>query len=52
MLLTVVFASVPFLGGITRAFDSRLLRLVPAAPTVWLFPGTLVALTTMPIGHR
>ena len=52
VLLTVVFASVLFFGGIARAFDSRSLRLVLAALAVLLFLGTLVALTTMPICHE
>jgi hypothetical protein len=51
VLLTVVFASVLFFGGIARAFDSRPLRIVLAAVAVLLFLGTLVALTTMPICH-
>lgn len=52
VLLTVVFASVLFFGGIARAFDSRPLRTVLAALAVLLFLGTLVALTTMPICHE
>jgi hypothetical protein len=52
VLLTVIFASVLFFGGIARAFDSRHLRLVLAALAVLLFLGTLVALTTMPICHE
>ena len=52
VLLTVVFASVLFFGGIARAFDSRPLRLVLAALAVLLFLGTLVALSTMPICHE
>lgn len=49
VLLTVVFASVLFFGGIARAFDSRTLRLTLAALSVLLFVGTLIVLTTMPI---
>jgi len=49
VLLTVVFASVLFFGGIARAFDSRRLRIVLAALAVLLFLGTLVVLTTMPV---
>jgi hypothetical protein len=49
VLLTVIFASVLFFGGIARAFDSRRLRIVLAALAVLLFLGTLVALTTLPI---
>ena len=52
MLLTVVFASVLFFGGIARAFDSRRLRVVLAALAVVLFVGTLIALSTMPICHE
>ena len=52
VLLTVVFASVLFFGGIARAFDSRPLRTALAALAVLLFLGTLVALTTMPICHE
>jgi hypothetical protein len=49
VLLTVVFASVLFFGGIARAFDSRPLRIVLAALAVLLFLATLIALTSMPI---
>jgi hypothetical protein len=49
VLLTVVFASVLFFGGIARAFDSRPLRAALASLAVLLFVGTLIALTTMPI---
>jgi hypothetical protein len=52
VLLTVVFASVLFFGGIARAFDSRPLRIVLAALAVLLFLGTLAALTTLPICHE
>jgi hypothetical protein len=52
VLLTVVFASVLFFGGIARAFDSRLLRIVLASLAVLLFLGTLMALATMPICHE
>jgi hypothetical protein len=52
VLLTVIFASVLFLGGIARAFDSRPLRMVLAALAVLLFVGTLVVLTSMPICHE
>jgi ABC-type multidrug transport system fused ATPase/permease subunit len=52
VLLTVVFASVLFFGGIARAFDSRPLRIVLAALAVILFLGTLVVLATMPICHE
>ncbi len=49
VLLTVIFASVLFFGGIARAFDSRRLRIVLAALAVLLFLGTLAVLTTMPV---
>ena len=52
VMLTVVFASVLFFGGIARAFDSRPLRTVLAALAVLLFLGTLVALTALPICHE
>ena len=52
VLLTVVFASELFFGGIARAFDSRPLRIVLAALAVLLFLGTLAALATMPICHE
>ena len=52
VLLTVIFASVLFFGGIARAFDSRPLRASLAALAVLLFLGTLVALATMPICHE
>jgi hypothetical protein len=52
VLLTVIFASVLFFGGIARAFDSRRLRIVLAALAVLLFLGTLFVLTTMPICHE
>jgi ABC-type multidrug transport system fused ATPase/permease subunit len=52
VLMTVVFASVLFFGGIARAFDSRPLRIVLASLAILLFLGTLIALTTMPICHE
>lgn len=52
VLLTVVFASVLFFGGIARAFDFRPLRISLAALAVLMFLGTLVVLTTMPICHE
>jgi hypothetical protein len=52
VLLTVIFASVLFFGGIARAFDSPPLRKVLAALAVLLFLGTVIALTTMPICHE
>jgi len=52
VLLTVVFASVLFFGGIARAFDSRPLRIALAVLAVILFLGTLGALATMPVCHQ
>lgn len=52
VLLTVVFASVLFFGGIARAFDSRPLRTGLAALAVMLFVGTLLQLATMPVCHE
>ncbi|HOX04357.1 MAG TPA: hypothetical protein P5555_18955 [Candidatus Paceibacterota bacterium] len=49
VLLTVLFASVLFFGGIARVFDSRLLRIVFAVFAVVLLLGTLSGLLTMPI---
>jgi hypothetical protein len=52
VLLTVVFASVLFFGGIARAFDSRPLRTAMAALAVLLFLGTVAVLTTLPVCHE
>jgi hypothetical protein len=52
VLLTVLFASVLFFGGIARAFDAPRLRVVLAALAVLLFLGTVIALTTMPVCHE
>lgn len=52
VLLTVVFASVLFFGGIARAIDSRPLRTTLATLAVLLFLGTVVVLTTMPVCHE
>jgi hypothetical protein len=52
VLLTVVFASVLFFGGIARAFDSRPLRTGLAALAVLLFLGNLLVLATMPVCHE
>lgn len=49
VLLTVIFASVLFFGGIARAFDARALRTLLMALAVVLFLGTVVALITMPL---
>jgi hypothetical protein len=48
VLLTVIFASVLFFGGIARAFDSRRLRLALMALAFTLFVGSLIVLATMP----
>jgi hypothetical protein len=52
VLLTVVFASVLFFGGIARAFDSPRLRLALAALAFVLFLCSLTALVTLPICHE
>lgn len=52
VLLTVLFASVLFFGGIARAFDARVLRNVLAVLAVTLFLATLTGLLTMPICHE
>lgn len=52
VLLTVIFASVLFFGGIARAFDSRPLRTILMVLAVLLFLGTVVGLTTLPICHE
>ncbi len=52
VLLTVMFASVLFFGGIARAFDSRVLRLILAALAMLLFLATLTGLLTMPVCHE
>jgi hypothetical protein len=52
VLLTVLFASVLFFGGIARAFDSRRLRLVLTVLAFFLFLGNLAALVNMPLCHE
>ncbi len=52
VLLTVLFASVLFFGGIARAFDARSVRTVLTILAVLLFLGTLCGLLTMPICHE
>jgi hypothetical protein len=52
VLLTVLFASVLFFGGIARNFESRPVRIVLAALSVALFLATLSGLITMPICHE
>jgi hypothetical protein len=49
VLLTVLFASVLFFGGISGTFDSRRLRYVLSAMALALFVATGVAVATMPI---
>lgn len=51
MLLTVMFASVLFFGGIARSFDSRRLRLVLAIVAFGLFLVNLGMLAFLPICH-
>ncbi len=52
VLLTVMFASVLFFGGIARAFDSRALRISLAILAVGLFLATLAGLLIMPVCHE
>jgi hypothetical protein len=52
VLLTVLFATVLFFGGIARAFDSKMLRLVLVVLAVLLFMGTLAGLISMPVCHE
>ena len=49
VLLTVLFASVLFLGGIARAFDGGALRTTLALLAVLLFVATVAGLLTMPV---
>ncbi|MFL5240864.1 MAG: hypothetical protein ACJ8FY_02035 [Gemmataceae bacterium] len=49
VLLTVIFTSVLFFGGIGGIFDSRWLRVVLGIIALALFLGTMIALTAMPI---
>jgi hypothetical protein len=49
VLLTVMFASVLFFGGVSGTFDSRRLRLIVCALAIVLFVVTVIALGTMPI---
>ncbi len=51
VLLTVLYASVLFFGGIARAFDSRLVRTVLTGLAVILFMATFVGLISMPVHH-
>jgi hypothetical protein len=52
VLLTVLFASVLFFGGIAGTLDSRRLRVIVLAIALALFVVTLVFLGTMPICHE
>jgi len=52
VLLTVLFASVLFFGGIARAFESRWLKLALTALAFVLFLSCLGALITMPLCHE
>jgi hypothetical protein len=52
VLLTVLFASVLFFGGIARAFDAPKLRLVLAALAFLLFLVNAIALITLPLCHE
>src|SRR5213596_2648561 len=49
VLLTVLFATVLFFGGISGTFRSRRLQLTAFAIAVLLFVVTVVSLGTMPI---
>lgn len=51
VLLTVLFATVLFLGGIARAFDAGALRTSLAVLAVVLFVATVAGLCTMPVCH-
>ncbi len=52
VLLTVLFASVLFFGGIGGTFQSRRLRIVVFVIAVILFVATLIALGNLPICRR
>jgi len=52
VLLTVLFASVLFFGGIAGTFQSRLLRRVVVSIALLLFLATVTTLVTMPICHE
>lgn len=49
VLLTVLFASVLFFGGICGTFQSERLRLIVFSIAVTLFAGTLIVVATLPI---
>ena len=49
LLLTVIFASVLFFGGIASTFQSQRLQLVMSMMALSLFAGTVVALAMMPV---
>ncbi len=52
VLLTVLFASVLFFGGIARAFESPRLRTVLTLLSLVLFLCTAYAMSTMPVCHE
>jgi hypothetical protein len=49
VLLTVLFASVLFFGGIAGTLESRQLRVIVLAIALALFAATVVLLATMPM---
>jgi hypothetical protein len=49
VLLTVLFASVLFFGGIGSTFDSRRIRFGMLMVAVFLFGATMIAIATLPI---
>jgi hypothetical protein len=49
VLLTVLFASVMFFGGICGTFDSYRLRVITLGISIALLSFTLIALATMPV---
>jgi hypothetical protein len=52
VLLTVLFASVLFFGGIAGTLDSRRLRIIILAIALAFFVATVIFLATMPICHE
>jgi len=49
VLLTLMFASVLFFGGITGTFDGRRVRLMLTAIALVMFTVTLIRVATMPV---
>lgn len=49
VLLTVMFASVLFFGGMANTFEARRVRMVIAIMALMLFIGTVIVLSTMPV---